>query len=125
MMTEKDGYTITPTGLLCLGGGAILGGAAITAGVGYQQSRKELLQEGVDPRIRARILPHALRAVAASLALTVCAAAGGFYLLQAGGFVAQDRARVSSISDTWHVLKAPPPRTVEESEQAVEQQAQQ
>lgn len=71
----------------------------------WRKDAKELQAEGIDPRVRSRVLPHALKALIGSLFLTGCAAAGGFYVLQAAGMVAQDRTRVATLSRTYETLR--------------------
>jgi len=71
----------------------------------WRRDEQELLRAGIDPRLRARVLPHAVKALVGSLLLTCCAAAGGFYALKAAGLVARDTARVATLSETVHALR--------------------
>eukprot|EP00877_Chromochloris_zofingiensis_P014730 jgi/Chrzof1/9510/Cz04g05240.t1 len=101
-------YTVSPVHVLLVGAGALGSGALATAALSYKQAEKQLAAEGVDPAIRRHILPHALKALAASLVMTGCAAAAGFYMMKATGLIQSDEARLPSTQQAWQIFMGKP-----------------
>lgn len=90
--SEEQAYDVRPVDMLLMGAAALASGALVTASLAYKHSEKQLAAEGIDPRIRRAILPHALKAVVASLCATCCVAGAGFYALRGSGLIAADSA---------------------------------
>ncbi|KAI8463615.1 MAG: hypothetical protein J3K34DRAFT_526853 [Monoraphidium minutum] len=87
-------YAIRPLHVILFGAGSLTSGALVTATLAYKRAAKQLAADGIDPCVRRVILPHALRALVASLFATGCAAGAGFFALRSWGLVASDSAPV-------------------------------
>lgn len=91
---NAGGYTITPASLLFAGGCSFVLGVVATVAAGYRRSGKELLSEGVDPRVRSQFAVAAAKGLLGTTLLTGAIALGGFYAMLSLGVVQRDKQEV-------------------------------
>lgn len=89
-------------------GGAVAGiGAAVAATMTYRSGTKELVEEGINPATRLRIIPIAAKTLALSMVLTGLLGTAGFYIMKEQGFFKTDRAELLSAQETVKLLRDP------------------
>ncbi|KXZ52232.1 hypothetical protein GPECTOR_10g863 [Gonium pectorale] len=82
-------------------------GALATATLTYRAGTKDLVEDGINPSSRLRVIPLAARALALSTFLTGVFGVAGFYVLKEQGFFSTDRAELPSAKEAARVLRNP------------------
>ncbi|EFJ52785.1 hypothetical protein VOLCADRAFT_127338 [Volvox carteri f. nagariensis] len=82
-------------------------GAVVTATLTYRAGTKDLIDDGINPGSRLRIIPVAARALALSTVLTGLLGFTGYYVLKEQGFFSTDRAELPSVKEAADVLRNP------------------
>eukprot|EP00891_Asterochloris_glomerata_P005350 jgi/Astpho2/5350/Aster-x0250 len=101
-MQQQHGFVpkeVSPAQSIVSGLAAFLAGAAAAGGAHYSVTAKKLQEDGIDPRLRMKAMPIALRALALSTLACGTIGALGYMAVKHSGLQMKDTAAVSSLHD--------------------------
>ncbi|GLC38293.1 hypothetical protein PLESTF_000566900 [Pleodorina starrii] len=104
--SDKSNF-VEPVHVVVGGSAVVCIGAVVTAALTYRSGTKDLVDDGINPSSRLRIIPVAARALALSTLLTGAFGVAGFYLLKEQGFFSVDRAELPSAKEAARLFRNP------------------
>lgn len=105
--SDESKVEVTPVDVLLIAGTVTAVSTAVSAAMTYRRGEKALVEDGIDPTTRLRLLPMAARTFALSVAMTTAFGALGFYALRANGFFSQQAAELPSAAEAARLLRSP------------------
>uniref|UniRef100_A0A7S0WRG9 Transmembrane protein 242 n=1 Tax=Chlamydomonas leiostraca TaxID=1034604 RepID=A0A7S0WRG9_9CHLO len=93
---------VVGVGLAVLTAGAVAGGVST-----YRKGSKSLMEDGINPSIRMRMIPVAAKTLMLSSLFTGLLGIGGFYALRSAGFFTTDHAELPSAAEAARMLRGP------------------
>lgn len=103
-MGERSTIEVQPVHVVAVGAASLAGGLLASLGYTYHQSSKALVKEGIDPRVRARVLPAAFAALTASTIVTGLVGVGGWYLLRQQQLLVKDSAELPTLEVAYGLV---------------------
>ncbi|KAG2438543.1 hypothetical protein HXX76_005094 [Chlamydomonas incerta] len=104
---DKDKTIVEPLHVVAAGSGVICAVALLTGTLTYRAGTKDLVEDGINPSSRLRVIPLAARTLALSTILTGILGVGGFYVLKEQGFFRSDQAELPSAKEAARLLRNP------------------
>ncbi|GIL49944.1 hypothetical protein Vafri_6249 [Volvox africanus] len=105
--SEVEKNIVEPVHVVIAGSAIACIGAVVTATLTYRAGTKELVDDGISPSSRLRIIPIAARTLALSTLLTGALGVAGFYVLKEHGFFTTDQAELPSAKEAARLLRNP------------------
>ncbi|PNW81858.1 hypothetical protein CHLRE_06g263400v5 [Chlamydomonas reinhardtii] len=103
----KEKTIVEPFHVVAAGSGIICAVALLTGTLTYRAGTKDLVDDGINPSTRLRVIPLAARTLALSTVLTGLLGVGGFYILKEQGFFRTDQAELPSAKEAARMLRDP------------------
>ncbi|GLI63039.1 hypothetical protein VaNZ11_005901 [Volvox africanus] len=105
--SEVEKNIVEPVHVVVAGSAIACIGAVVTATLTYRAGTKDLVDDGISPSSRLRIIPIAARTLALSTLLTGALGVAGFYVLKEQGFFTTDQAELPSAKEAARLLRNP------------------
>ncbi|GIL77783.1 hypothetical protein Vretimale_6675 [Volvox reticuliferus] len=104
---EAEKNIVEPVHVVVAGSAIACIGAVVTATLTYRAGTKDLVDDGISPSSRLRIIPIAARTLALSTLLTGALGVAGFYVLKDQGFFKTNQAELPSAKEAARLLYNP------------------
>ncbi|KAG2435497.1 hypothetical protein HYH02_011792 [Chlamydomonas schloesseri] len=103
----KENTIVEPLHVVAAGSAIVCTVALLTGTLTYRAGTKDLVEDGINPSTRLRVIPLAARTLALSTVLTGILGVGGFYVLKEQGFFSTDQAELPSAKEAARLLRNP------------------
>ncbi|KAL6757432.1 hypothetical protein V8C86DRAFT_2622995 [Haematococcus lacustris] len=104
---QSDKVKVAPSDVVLVGSGVLAAGALAGAVATYRRGSKSLVEDGINPDIRMRMIPIAVKTLMLSMAFTSMLGVAGFYGLKAAGLFSADVAELPSVREAAAMLRNP------------------
>eukprot|EP00798_Chlamydomonas_sp_ICE-L_P011845 gene11845-14949_t len=98
---------VTPGQVAWGAGGIVAAGTAAGATMTYRSGTKSLVQEGINPTVRVKIIPMAAKTLALASIFTAAFGVAGFYSLRSVGLLKFDKVDLPSAREAGRLMRNP------------------